>query len=237
MRCDGYRLLVSWDKTPVSEIWHCSISYANLTVKIKRPVQGGPGQNLMTDPEDPTKTLYTGNTINRQSSHSLRIGGASALAAAGSSDREIMILGRWKSLVFLNYVRSSQLSSSRSMKLIVDPRSFTTLDIHRLSKRWWFPRARRTSGFWCFPGVSPGSRPFIIQTQWEHTSFPFLALLCVTLTPYEQTSGEVHYGANPIRVRYYKEVGSPPVFFTTEQNTTVSSFPVVRSSVGRKLGF
>ena len=112
-----------------------TVPYANLTVKIKRPVQGGPGQNLMTDPEDPTKTLYTGNTINRQSSHSLRIGGASALAAAGSSDREIMILGRWKSLVFLNYVRSSQLSSSRSMKLIVDPRSFTTLDIHRLSKR------------------------------------------------------------------------------------------------------
>jgi len=72
---------------------------------------------------------------NRVSSHSLRIGGASALAAAGSSDRDIMILGRWKSLVFLNYVRSSQLSSSRSMELIVDPRSFTTLDIHRLSRR------------------------------------------------------------------------------------------------------
>jgi len=35
---------------------------------------------------------------------------------------------------------------------------------------------------------------------------------------------EVHYGANPICVRYYKEVGSPPVFFTTEQNTTVSTF-------------
>ena len=72
---------------------------------------------------------------NHVSSHSLRIGGASALAAAGSSDREIMILGGWKSLVFLNYVRSSQLSSSRSMELIVDPRSFTTLDIHRLSRR------------------------------------------------------------------------------------------------------
>ena len=69
------------------------------------------------------------------SSHSLRIGGAFALAAAGSSDRVIMILGRWKSLVFLNYARSSQLYSSRSMHLIVDPRSFTTLDNHRLSKR------------------------------------------------------------------------------------------------------
>ena len=52
---------------------------------------------------------------------------------------------------------------------------------------------------------------------------------------------EVHYGANPICVRYYKEVGSPPVFFTTEQNITCLRFteqsPVVRSSVGRKLGF
>jgi len=69
------------------------------------------------------------------SSHSLRIGGASALAAAGAYDRDIMILGRWKSLVFLNYIRSSKLSSSRSMKLIVDPNSFSTLDVHRLSRR------------------------------------------------------------------------------------------------------
>ena len=67
--------------------------------------------------------------------HSLRIDRASALAAAGADDRDIMMLRRWKSLVFINYIRSSKLSSSRSMKLIVDPNAFTTLDVHRLSRR------------------------------------------------------------------------------------------------------
>ena len=53
---------------------------------------------------------------------------------------------------------------------------------------------------------------------------------------------EVHYGANPICVRYYKEVGSPPVFlhYRTEHHGVVvftEQSLVVRSSVGRKLGF
>ena len=43
----------------------------------------------------------------RVSSHSLRIGGASALAAAGVPDYIIMNMGRWKSLAFLTYVRRS----------------------------------------------------------------------------------------------------------------------------------
>lgn len=38
-------------------------------------------------------------------SHSLRIGGASALAAAGFHDWEIAILGRWTSMTFLRYIR------------------------------------------------------------------------------------------------------------------------------------
>ena len=38
-------------------------------------------------------------------SHSLRIGGASALAAAGVPDYIILDIGRWKSLAFLAYVR------------------------------------------------------------------------------------------------------------------------------------
>jgi hypothetical protein len=41
----------------------------------------------------------------RISSHSLRIGGASALAAAGVPDYIILDMGRWKSLAFLAYVR------------------------------------------------------------------------------------------------------------------------------------
>ena len=43
----------------------------------------------------------------RISSHSLRIGGAAALAAAGMPDYVIMNMGRWRSLAFLAYIRKS----------------------------------------------------------------------------------------------------------------------------------
>ncbi len=44
-----------------------TVPYANLTVKINRPYQEGPGQHLVTDPERNVKTpLYVGNSINRQ---------------------------------------------------------------------------------------------------------------------------------------------------------------------------
>ena len=44
-----------------------TIDYANLTVRIMRPIDEGPGQNLMHDPIDHSIPIYTGNTINRQS--------------------------------------------------------------------------------------------------------------------------------------------------------------------------
>jgi hypothetical protein len=44
---------------------------------------------------DPTRITF----------HSLRVGGASALAAAGVPDYLIMDMGRWRSLTFLTYVR------------------------------------------------------------------------------------------------------------------------------------
>ena len=43
----------------------------------------------------------------RISSHSLRIGGAAALAAAGMPDYVIMNMGLWRSLAFLAYIRKS----------------------------------------------------------------------------------------------------------------------------------
>jgi len=43
-----------------------TVPFANLTVKINRPYQEGPGQNLVKDPFYPTRALYVGNTINRQ---------------------------------------------------------------------------------------------------------------------------------------------------------------------------
>jgi hypothetical protein len=44
-----------------------SVPYANLTIKINRPWDEGPGQNLFTDPLDHDIPLYVGITINRQS--------------------------------------------------------------------------------------------------------------------------------------------------------------------------
>jgi hypothetical protein len=44
-----------------------TVPYANLTVKILRPFDEGPGQNLFRDPVAPENNLFAGNTINRQS--------------------------------------------------------------------------------------------------------------------------------------------------------------------------
>ena len=45
-----------------------SVTYANMTVKINRPIDEGPGQNLIWDPYKTREmnNLYVGNTINRQ---------------------------------------------------------------------------------------------------------------------------------------------------------------------------
>lgn len=41
----------------------------------------------------------------RYNTHSFRIGRATDMAAAGASDRQIMLAGRWKTLAFLKYIR------------------------------------------------------------------------------------------------------------------------------------
>lgn len=43
-----------------------TVPYANLTVKVNRPFQAGPGDYLVKDPFNPEVNLYAGNTINRQ---------------------------------------------------------------------------------------------------------------------------------------------------------------------------
>ena len=43
----------------------------------------------------------------RVSSHSLRIGGATAMAATEMSEFEIKLMGGWKSDVFLDYARNT----------------------------------------------------------------------------------------------------------------------------------
>ncbi len=65
----------------------------------------------------------------RYSSHSLRIAGASALAAAGKPDWFIKKMGRWKSLAFLQYIQFSVTSMRAAVTAIISPTCFTIGDL------------------------------------------------------------------------------------------------------------
>ena len=53
--------------------------------------------------------------------HSLRYGGASTLSAAGMEDSAIKIVGRWKSLTFMQYIKAARSVFERTQKALVDP--------------------------------------------------------------------------------------------------------------------
>ncbi len=75
--------------------------------------------------------IYFSLDPTRISSHSLRIGGASALAAAGVPDYIILDIGRWKPLAFMTYVRrTTQMFEVASYAL--SRNDLTTLDTTRL---------------------------------------------------------------------------------------------------------
>jgi len=57
----------------------------------------------------------------RFGTHSLRIGGATIMAAAGLPSHYIQTLGRWKSLCFLKYIRMSLEAMNLSMTTIINP--------------------------------------------------------------------------------------------------------------------
>ena len=61
--------------------------------------------------------------------HSLRIGGASALAAYGVPDSLIQKLGRWKSLAFLQYIHLSKGSFDRALVILSDTSGFTLSEV------------------------------------------------------------------------------------------------------------
>ena len=65
----------------------------------------------------------------RFTSHSLRIGGASALAAAGMPDWFIKKMGRWKSLAFLQYIQFAKSSMRAAFKVLLTPTCFTIADM------------------------------------------------------------------------------------------------------------
>ena len=66
--------------------------------------------------------------------HSLRIGGASALRASGEDSAVIMRLGRWKSDTFLNYLRVSGSEFDRLTDVLTNPSAFTHSDVALLSR-------------------------------------------------------------------------------------------------------
>ena len=71
----------------------------------------------------------------RYSTHAIRIGGASALAAAGLPDWQIKKLGRWKSLAFLEYIQTALTSMRMAQLAMVNPRLFSVKDtrlIHQI---------------------------------------------------------------------------------------------------------
>ena len=63
----------------------------------------------------------------RFSTHSLRIGGASALAAAGVPDYIIQLMGRWKSICFLMYIRLANQAYRKAIDALTDS-SILTVD-------------------------------------------------------------------------------------------------------------
>jgi hypothetical protein len=65
----------------------------------------------------------------RISSHSLRIGGASNLAASGVNDYVIQKMGRWKSLCFLQYIRLATGAYSKAADNLSNASIFSVNDV------------------------------------------------------------------------------------------------------------
>ena len=67
------------------------------------------------------------------SSHSLRIGGASALAAAGVPDYITQKTGRWKSLAFLQYIRLASKAFNDAISVMCKVSTLTSNDVKKIS--------------------------------------------------------------------------------------------------------
>ena len=67
------------------------------------------------------------------SMHSLRIGGASTLAAAGKPSHYIQKMGRWKSLAFLQYIHMAVSGMAEALCSLSDPGIFTSEHLKRIN--------------------------------------------------------------------------------------------------------
>ena len=76
---------------------------------------------------------YSGFDQSRFGTHSLRIGGATNLAAAGHPNHYIQKMGRWKSLTFLQYINLACKSMETALHSLVDPTQFTNNQLRILN--------------------------------------------------------------------------------------------------------
>ena len=76
----------------------------------------------------------------RYSTHSLRIGGASVLAAAGLPDYFIQVIGRWKSLAFLSYIRSASSMFNKALSALTNPSLLTVSHLFAMNPASTRPR-------------------------------------------------------------------------------------------------
>ena len=72
-----------------------------------------------------TAAALCGFDPKRFGTHSLRIGGATILAAEGHPNHYIQKMGRWKSLTFLQYINLACKSMETALLSIVNPALFT----------------------------------------------------------------------------------------------------------------
>ena len=92
--------------------------------------------NLSYDKYNDTikKTAFMcGFDPSRFGTHSVRIGGATALAANNHSNHYIMRAGRWKSLAFLEYIFWAKDEMKRALDTLVNPAIFTIQDLLALN--------------------------------------------------------------------------------------------------------
>ena len=65
--------------------------------------------------------------------HSLRVGGASTLAAAGKPSHYIQKMGRWKSLAFLQYIHWAVSGMADALQTLSNPGVFTSVHLKRIN--------------------------------------------------------------------------------------------------------
>ena len=76
--------------------------------------------------------ITSGLDPTRFSSHSLRIGGATTLAAAGLNDHEIQGVGDWKSNSYLTYVRKNITLFEKARKTLASPTAIDSTAVRRM---------------------------------------------------------------------------------------------------------